>query len=133
MIILASDHRGEILKEKIKTHLTKKNIPFQDMGMNADYPVIVEKAAKKISEGDFGVFICGSGVGVNIAANKMANLRSVQGYNEKIARLSREHNNANAICFSEKAKFKRALDAFLTAEFSSEERHIKRVNMLKKG
>jgi len=102
-IFLSSDHAGFKLKELIKTYLNKKNIKFFDLGPQndeqVDYPDFAHKVAKKVktSSNHVGILVCGSGMGMNITANRHKNIRAAQCYNLKSTKLSRLHNDANII------------------------------------
>ena len=102
-IFISSDHAGYQLKEIVKSYLSKKKITFQDLGPDSDtkvdYPDYAHKVAKKVkmSKNNVGILICGSGMGMNIAANKHKNVRAAQCFNLKSTKLSRLHNDANII------------------------------------
>ena len=102
-IFISSDHAGFKLKESIKIYLKKKNYKFIDLGPvndeRVDYPDFAHKVAKrvKISKKHVGILICGSGMGMNIAANRHKNIRAAQCFNLKSTKLSRLHNDANII------------------------------------
>ena len=102
-IFLSSDHAGYKLKENIKLHLDKKKIKYTDLGPynsdKVDYPDYAHKVAKKVKTNNnhVGILICGSGLGMNIAANRHKNIRAAQCFNLKSAKLSRLHNDANII------------------------------------
>ena len=102
-IFISSDHAGFKLKEAIKIYLEKKKINFQDFGPSnensVDYPDYAHKVARKVnsSKKNIGILVCGSGTGMNIAANKHKNVRAAQCFNEKSTKLSRLHNDANII------------------------------------
>ena len=102
-IFISSDHAGYQLKEIVKSYLSKKKITFQDLGPESDtkvdYPDYAHKVAKKVkmSKNNVGILICGSGMGMNIAANKHKNVRAAQCFNLKSTKLSRLHNDANII------------------------------------
>ena len=102
-IFISSDHAGYKLKELIKIHLYKKKFKYSDLGpMNddkVDYPDYAHKVAKKIKSNinHVGILVCGSGVGMNITANKHKNVRAAQCFNFKSTKLSRLHNDANII------------------------------------
>lgn len=139
-IAISADHRGFKLKELLKDYLINAGHNVIDCGTNseerADYPVFGRKAAEITVKGDadLGVAICGSGIGVSIAANKVKGARAVNVNNEKLAEMSRRHNNANVICFgSDFVGFDDAvkyLEIFISTEFESGERHHKRVEQL---
>ena len=100
-IFISSDHAGFKLKEEIKSHLSKKKISFKDMGPfnddRVDYPDYAHKVARKVNtnKNNVGILVCGSGMGMNIAANRHKNIRAAQCFNLKSTKLSRLHNDAN--------------------------------------
>ena len=102
-IFIASDHAGFDLKEIIKQYLSKRKLAFQDLGpendKRVDYPIYAHNVAKKVkvNKNNVGILICGSGTGMNIAANKHKNIRAAQCFNLKSTKLSRLHNDANII------------------------------------
>ena len=136
-ISIASDHAGYAYKEEIKKYLSGKGHEIIDCGTNSlescDYPIFGKAAAKKVAnkEADFGVLVCSSGEGIAIAANKVKGVRAGIAYNDDVARLMRQHNNANMISFG--ASFMaledvlRRVDIFLATEFEGG-RHERRVN-----
>jgi len=103
MVLLASDHAGFRLKEIIKKFLLKKRKKILDLGTKSsksvDYPDYAHLLSKKIknNSNQFGILICGSGIGMGMAANKHKNVRAALCYNIKSAKLSRLHNNANVM------------------------------------
>ena len=102
-VLLASDHAGFKLKDKIKRFLIKKGNIVLDLGTknenSVDYPDFAHLLSKKMknTKNQFGILICGSGIGMNMAANKHKNIRAALCYNIKSAKLSRQHNNANVM------------------------------------
>lgn len=104
-IVVASDHAGYAYKEEIKKFLKSKGIQVLDVGTNSiescDYPIFGREAAKKVAAGeaDYGVLVCSSGEGIAISANKIKGVRAGIAYNDDVARLMRQHNNANMIAF----------------------------------
>ncbi len=102
-IIIASDHAGYNLKEKIIRYLIDKNYTVKDLGTynegSVDYPDFGHSLAREVESGNFdiGISLCGSGNGINMTVNKHSNIRSALCWNEEISRLARAHNNAN-IC-----------------------------------
>lgn len=136
---IASDHRGIEIKKELKLFLEDKGYSIVDYGSNlsesVDYPDYAFLLGKKVVAGDVssGILICGTGVGMTIAANKVRGVRCAKVDNIDEAKLARTHNNANMISLSsymEIAKMKEILDIFLTTEFSKEERHIRRVRKI---
>jgi len=102
-IILAADHAGFELKEKLKKFLQQSDISFEDYSPKLvnedDYPDVAFKAAQRVAKAkEMGVFICGTGIGMCIAANKVKGIRATMAYDEVTARLSRQHNDANVLC-----------------------------------
>jgi len=102
-IFISSDHAGYKLKEANKITFSKKKISFKDMGPynddRVDYPDFAHKVAKKVktNKNNVGILVCGSGMGMNIAANRHKNIRAAQCFNLKSTKLSRLHNDANII------------------------------------
>ena len=96
-IFISSDHAGFNLKEEIKIYLEKKKLKYQDLGPNSntrvDYPDYAHKVARKVkvNKNNIGILVCGSGTGMNIAANKHKNIRAAQCFNLKSTKLSRLH------------------------------------------
>ena len=139
-IAIASDHGGYDLKEQLKYYLVKNGHEVTDVGTyskaSCNYPEYAIKCAKQVSEGvcRFGIIVCTTGEGVAMAANKVASVRAGIAYNADVARLMREHNDANVMTLGAKfCTFKEAVErvnAFLAAEFQ-EGRHAVRVQMLK--
>lgn len=138
-IIIACDHAGLTLKNKIINYLKEENYDVTDNGTYntdaVDYPIIAKDTAKKVANGDFekGILICGSGIGMSIAANKINGIRAVVCSDTTSARFSRLHNNANILCFGERIigeyLAKDICKIWLETEFE-EERHLKRVNLI---
>ncbi len=139
-IYIASDHAGFDLKEILIKEFKKLNIEFIDLGTDSkesvDYPDFANKLSEKIKkDSDFGILICGSGIGISIAANRHKNIRAALCNSAKSAKLSRAHNNANVLCLGARLiKEKPAFSiskAFLSSEFEGD-RHAKRVEKLSK-
>ncbi len=142
-IILAADHAGFELKEKIKEFLAGKNFVVEDLGTNnpesvdyPDYAIKVGKALGKEKEAK-GILICGSGIGMSIAANKVKGVRAAVCHSEKAAELARLHNDANLLCLGsrltdEKDAIK-IVEKFFGTEFTGEERHKRRIEKLHKA
>ncbi|MPB17051.1 ribose 5-phosphate isomerase B [Campylobacter lari] len=100
-IYIASDHAGFILKQEIINFLQEKNINFEDLGPfsndRCDYPDYAHLLSSKIDENSFGILVCGSGIGMSIAANRHTNIRCALCNEPLSAKLSREHNDANVL------------------------------------
>ncbi len=138
-ILIASDHAGFLLKEFLVEELTKAGFVIVDLGCDSadksvDYPDYAQKLGKKTKD-EFGILVCGSGVGISIAANRFNNVRAALCHNVKVAKLSRMHNDANVLCLGARlVKEKAALaitKAFLATKFEGG-RHEKRVAKLGK-
>jgi len=138
-IFISSDHAGFKLKEEIKSHLSKKKISFQDMGPfnddRVDYPDYAHKVARKVktNKNNVGILVCGSGMGMNIAANRHKNIRAAQCFNLKSTKLSRLHNDANIITLGSRLLNKKlaltCVIAFLNTKFEGG-RHLKRIKKI---
>ena len=139
-IVIGSDHRGFLLKEQIKKYFDFNKIKYKDVGANStdsvDYPDYAKFAGEVINKEnyDYGVLICGSGIGVSIAANKIKGLRAVNANNNNLAEMARMHNNANVICFgSDFIDYEKAIrffEIFINTKFEGGERHERRINKL---
>ncbi len=138
-IALAADHAGFEEKEKLKSTLTELGVDFEDMGTTSadsvDYPDYALKAARAVAKGDFdqGLLVCGSGTGMAIAANKVHGVRAAVAWSPDIARLAREHNNANVLSlparFLDDHQAKEILKAWFDADFEGG-RHERRVEKI---
>jgi ribose 5-phosphate isomerase B len=138
-IFISSDHAGFKLKETIKIYLSKKKLSFQDLGPNngnkVDYPDYAHKVAKKvnINKNNVGILVCGSGTGMNIAANKHKKVRAAQCFSIKSTKLSRLHNDANIITLGARLISKKNalkfVSIFLNTNFDGG-RHLKRVKKI---
>lgn len=138
---IANDHAATELKFKIMDYLQNKGYEVINYGFDTnesvDYPIAGEKLAMGIKNGEceLGIAICGTGVGISIACNKVKGIRAGACSETKTAALIREHNNAQIICFGarvvDEAKAYELVDTFLTTPFSNGERHLKRINLLK--
>ena len=133
---IASDHRGVILKEKIKNYLNDR-YQIIDYGTNSiesvDYPQYAYKIGESVRDNkiDLGILICGTGIGMSIACNKVKKVRCAKVTTKEEAFLARSHNNANVIALSENVTdYKEIIDTFLTTDFSNEEKHRRRVEMI---
>lgn len=134
-IIIASDHHGVSIKSKIIKFLTGKGYEVDDYGTNSeelvDYPEYAFKVGKTVSKdpNSLGILLCGTGIGMSIAANKVKGVRCAKIDNVNDARLAHEHNNANVLAMSSNKRFreiKNMLTMFLNTETSYDERHTRR-------
>ena len=138
-IVLASDHAGFKLKEEVKKFLIKKRKKIVDLGTkntnSVDYPDYAHLLSKKMKKdkNQFGILICGSGIGMSMAANKHRNIRAAMCYNTKSTKLSRLHNNANVITIGSRLIKKnvalKCVSVFLKTEFDGG-RHSRRVKKI---
>jgi len=137
-IVIASDHAGFSLKESIKKELKKRNFKILDLGTknenkSVDYPMYAKKLAKKINSKNYGILVCGSGIGMSIASNRFKNVRSALANSINASKLSRQHNNANVICLGSRVTSKKIATqcvlSFLSTEFEGG-RHSRRVKLL---
>jgi ribose 5-phosphate isomerase B len=138
-IALGSDHGGNQLKREIVSLLTEKKITYIDLGCNCDqsvdYPDYAVPVAEKVisGEADLGILICGTGIGMSIAANKVKGIRAAVVSDEFSARMSREHNNANILALGERVigadLAKSIVSTWLTATFQGD-RHERRVQKI---
>ena len=98
-IVAAADHGGFEMKNQIVEYLRKQGFAVEDLGTN--YPDFAEKATAKVLAGqaDLGILVCGTGIGISIAANRHKGIRAAILYDDYVAKVAREHNNANVLCF----------------------------------
>ncbi len=138
-ISIGCDHAGFELKEELAKFLRSRGHEVIDRGTvskaSVDYPLFAHAVAQDVAAktADFGVLVCWTGVGISIAANKVAGIRAANCFNVEMAKLSRQHNNANVICFGQKFispdDAKKMLDTFLAEPFEGG-RHARRVGEL---
>lgn len=133
-VAIGNDHHGVDVKNRIIKYLEERNIQYLNFGTdtkeNVDYIDFAKKVCKSIQnkECDLGILICGTGIGMSIAANKFKSIRCGKVNNEEEARLTKEHNMSNVMALSEKIEnLDKVLDAYLNTEYSKEERHKRRV------
>ena len=139
-LYLGCDHAALEVKERLKTYLEEKNFQVKDLGTHTSeschYPDYASAVAKEVSrksqEGARGILLCGSGIGVSMVANRYQGVRAALCKSLEDARLSREHNNSNIICFGARASeyemIQKMLDVWLETEFSGG-RHSERVSL----
>ena len=139
-IAMACDHGAFAYKEEIKEMLTNEGYEVVDCGCHSeasvDYPDLAEACANKVAnkEVEFGIVMCGTGIGISIAANKVKGIRCGLCTNTTMARLTREHNNANMLAMGQRTTgievAKDIVHTFLNTKFSEGERHIKRIEKI---
>ena len=138
-VFLASDHAGFVLKKKISKFLISKGINILDLGTknssSVDYPDFAHLLAKKMKakNNDIGILVCGSGIGMSMAANRHKNIRAALCHNIKSAKLSRMHNNANVIAIGSRLTKKelalKCVKVFLKTPFDGG-RHLRRIKKI---
>ena len=140
MIAIGSDHGGFRLKEEIMEHLKERNLAYKDFGTyseeSCDYPVYAKKVAEAVlnKECEQGILICGTGIGISIAANRMKGIRAALCHDCFSAEATRTHNDANILAMGARVVGPglalKVVDTFLDTKFSNDERHIKRINLI---
>ena len=140
MIALGCDHGGYELKQEIIGYLKSKNIPYKDFGCDSNKSVDYQKKKKKVAkaiqsgESEQGILICGTGIGISIAANKMKGIRAALCTDCFCAEATRQHNNANVLALGGRVVGPglavKIVDTFLNTEFSNEERHQRRIDQI---
>ena len=138
-IAAASDHGGFALKEEVKKHLMERGIEVLDQGTHSeesvDYPVYGKACGEAVASGkaDLGIVVCGTGIGISIAANKVKGIRCGLCTSVEMARLTKQHNNANILALggrtTETGLAMKIVDAWLDTEFEGG-RHQRRVDLL---
>ncbi len=140
LIYLGSDHAGFEMKEKLKEYLGEK-YDLTDLGCfsekSCDYPEIAREVGEKVleQEGSVGIILCGSGIGMTMAVNKLKGIRGALAVNERMAEMSRRHNDANVLSLGGRETSwedaKAIVEKFLNTDFESEEeRHVRRVKKI---
>ena len=139
-IAIASDHAGYEEKERLKPVLDELGIQYEDLGTGSkesvDYPDYARKVAEEVAQGrvEQGVLVCGSGTGMAIAANKIPGVRAAVAWNEEIARLAREHNDANVLSLGARVtpaeEIPKIVRAWFAAKFDAG-RHERRVRKIR--
>ena len=140
MLVIGSDHGGFLLKQEIKKHLEEKGVDFVDVGCydenSVDYPDVAKAACDKITSGecDIGILICGTGIGISMAANKVKGIRAACCSDCFSAKYTRMHNDANILAMGGRVVGPglalKIVDTFLDTPFSGDERHIRRIEMI---
>lgn len=142
-IYIGSDHAGLPLKLEIKKHLENRGDKVIDLGAFAvepptDYPEIAHEVGEKVAEneGVRGILVCGTGIGMCMAANKIKGIRGANCESEATVEMSRKHNDANVLCLGgrvlELQKALKMVDIFVTTAFETEDRHVRRVKKIEK-
>lgn len=136
-ILIANDHRGINLKNRLQNYLIKNNYIVENLGTDSldsvDYPNIALNLCEKIDNDTLGILICGTGIGMSIVANKVKGIRCAKVSTVEEAKLCREHNNANVIAISSKlstTKVKKIIKIFIETKFSNDDRHQRRIEMI---
>ena len=140
MIAIGCDHGGYELKNFLIRHLEEKGMEYRDFGCNntdsCDYPEYGHAVAKSVASGECekGIVICSTGIGISIAANKVKGIRAALCTNSLMAKLTREHNDANVLALGAYIVGPQLaadiMDTFLSTGFSNGERHVRRVGKI---
>lgn len=140
MIALGSDRAGFGLKQEVIQYLEEEKIEYQDYGCYdetvCDYPVYAKAVAEAITAGDCdkGILICGTGIGISIAANKVKGIRAALCHDTFSAQATREHNDANILAMGARVigpgLAVKIVETFLNTKFSGEERHVNRIRQI---
>ncbi len=140
MIAIGSDHGGFELKKEIMAHLDARGLEYKDFGTysdeSCDYPVYGKAVAKAVASGECerGIIICGTGIGISIAANKVHGIRAALCGDCFSAEATRQHNDANVLALGARVVGPglalKIVDTFLDTPFSNGERHIRRIEMI---
>ena len=135
-IVIGADHAGFEDKERIKRELDEMGVEYEDVGTDStesvDYPIYAQKVAEAVAKGEAekGILVCGSGNGMQIAANKVRGIRAALAWNEETARLARQHNDANVLSVPARMispdEANKVVKSFLEANFEGG-RHARRV------
>lgn len=138
-IAIGCDHAGFELKEIVKDKLTKEGYELIDLGTNSsesvDYPIYGRAVGEKVASGecDKGIAICGTGIGISISCNKVKGVRAALCNTEHLAKMSREHNDANVLCLGareiDKELALKIVDKWLSTDFLGG-KHLRRIKML---
>ncbi len=139
-VLIGADHGGFGLKEQVKAHLMGRGHDVVDLGAYSadpvDYPDVATKVAHGVAAGEAerGILFCGTGIGMAIAANKVPGIRAANIFDPEIAKLAREHNDANVLTlggrFTPAETAKQIADVFLATEFTHDDRHVRRIGRI---
>lgn len=140
MIAIGCDHGGYALKQEIIAHLEDRGLDYKDFGCyteeSCDYPVYARLVGQAVADGECeqGILICGTGLGISMAANKMPGIRAAVCTDCFCAEATRQHNDANILCLGGRVVGPglalKIVDTFLDTPFSGDERHIRRINLI---
>ncbi len=140
MLAIGSDHGGFALKQAIIKHLEERGLPYKDYGTyseaSCDYPDFGRAVAQAVAAGEaeFGILICGTGIGISITANKVPGIRAALCGDCFSAEATRSHNDANVLALGARVVGEglalKIVDTFLDSPFSNEERHIRRIRKI---
>lgn len=140
MIAIGCDHGGYELKQEIIEYLKSNNLEYKDYGCydtsSVDYPEYAKKVAHAVADGEAekGILICGTGIGISIAANKVKGIRAALCHDCFSAQATREHNDANIVAMGARVigpgLAVKIVDTFLNTPFSNDERHIRRISQI---
>lgn len=140
MVAIGCDHGGFILKQEIIGYFQENNIEYRDYGTydtnSCDYPIYAKKVAEAVVQGECekGILICGTGIGISMAANKVKGIRAALCHDCFSAQATREHNNANILALGGRVVGAglaiKIVDTFLKTEFSQDKRHIRRIEQI---
>ena len=142
MIAIACDHGGFELKQEIMGYLESKGVEYKDFGItkieSVDYPDYAKPVCKSVLDGETteGILICGTGIGISMAANKVKGIRAALCHDCFSAEATKLHNNANVLCLGGRVVGPglaiKIVDTFLNTPFSNDERHIRRINKIER-
>ncbi len=140
MIAIGCDHGGYALKEEIIKHLEDRGLDYKDFGCysdeSCDYPVYARLVGQAVIDGECeqGILVCGTGLGISMAANKMEGIRAAVCTDCFCAEATRQHNDANVLCLGGRVVGPglaiKIVDTFLDTPFSGDERHLRRINLI---
>lgn len=140
MVAIGCDQAGYAFKLKIMEHFDAKGVEYKDFGTysseSTDYPIYAKQVGNAVANGEceYGVLICGTGIGMCITANKIKGIRASICHTRYEAEITRQHNDANIICIGARVLALETaidcIDIFLKTPFSGEERHVRRINMI---
>jgi len=141
-LVIGSDHGGYTMKQEIIEHFKSRGFEIVDVGTDSpascDYPVYAKKLTDVLTAGeaDLGILICGTGIGMSMAANKVDGIRAALCHDVFSAEATRSHNNANVLCMGARVIGAglacMIVDKFVDTPFSNDERHIRRISMYSK-